>query len=292
MNSLAQRTQVIENWYRESDDFSTLVNYRVLRAGHIRTNANFHIQRQSVVGHELIYCLKGRGVVRLENNLHHVQEGNLAWLPVRWPHEHYPDSAEPWEILWLRIDSSKLNSIMHILNVLQAPVFTFQQPEKVTEIYYQLFGLMKSHTLVSDAHCDALCAKLIFTLLENRSQETEKSPVITHRGLGHLIYQIHSHYNDEWDIGKFMQYCQVSKSQLFRLFQETFNQSPLKWLKNYRLSQARRLLVETDDTIGKIAGQVGYNDPLHFSRDFHRAVGVSPSEFRRQERQLSDGSAE
>ena len=236
MTSLVQRTQVIENWYRESDDFSTLVNYRVLRAGHIRTNGNFHIQRQSVVGHELIFCLKGRGVIRLENNLHHVQEGNLAWLPVRWPHEHYPDSAEPWEILWLRIDSSKLNNIMQILNVLQEPVFAFQQPEKVTEIYYQLFSLMKSHTLVSDAHCDALCAKLIFTLLENRSQETEKSPVITHRGLGRLIYQIHSHYNDEWDIEKFMQYCQVSKSQLFRLFQETFNQSPLKWLKNYRLS--------------------------------------------------------
>lgn len=290
MNSPAQRTQVIENWYRESDDFSTLVNYRVLRAGHIRANANFHIQRQSVVGHELIFCLKGRGVIKLENNLHHVQEGNLAWLPVRWPHEHYPDSAEPWEILWLRIDSSKLNNIMHILNVLQEPVFAFQQPENVTEIYYQLFGLMKSHTLVSDAHCDALCAKLIFTLLENRSQETEKSPVITHRGLGRLIYQIHSHYHDEWDIEKFMQYCQVSKSQLFRLFQETFNQSPLKWLKNYRLSQARRLLVETDDTISKIAGQVGYNDPLHFSRDFHRAVGVSPSEFRRQEKQLSDGA--
>lgn len=290
MNSPAQRTQVIENWYRESDDFSTLVNYRVLRAGHIRANANFHIQRQSVVGHELIFCLKGRGVIKLENSLHHVQEGNLAWLPVRWPHEHYPDSAEPWEILWLRIDSSKLNNIMQILNVLQEPVFAFQQPEKVTEIYYQLFSLMKSHTLVSDAHCDVLCAKLIFTLLENRSQETEKSPVITHRGLGRLIYQIHSHYHDEWDIEKFMQYCQVSKSQLFRLFQETFNQSPLKWLKNYRLSQARRLLVETDDTISKIAGQVGYNDPLHFSRDFHRAVGVSPSEFRRQEKQLSDGA--
>ncbi|EIX9036832.1 AraC family transcriptional regulator [Klebsiella oxytoca] len=290
MNSLAQRTLVIENWYRESDDFSTLVNYRVLRAGHIRASTSFRIQRQSVVGHELIFCLKGRGVIRLENNLHHVQEGNLVWLPVRWPHEHYPDSAEPWEILWLRIDSGKLNNIMQILNVLQEPVFSFQQPEKVIEIYYQLFHLMKSHTLVSDAHCDALCAKLIFTLLENRSLETERSPVITHSGLGRLIYQIHSHYNDEWDIEKFMQYCQVSKSQLFRLFQETFNQSPLKWLKNYRLSQARRLLVETEDTIGKIAGLVGYNDPLHFSRDFHRAVGVSPSEFRRQEKQLSSVS--
>lgn len=90
---------------------------------------------------------------------------------------------------------------------------------------------MQSHTLVADAHCDVLCSQLIYTLLENRSFDATKSPVISHRGLGRLIYQIHSHYNDDWDIDKFMQYCQVSKSQLFRLFQETFNQSPLRWLK-------------------------------------------------------------
>ncbi|HCL6627358.1 TPA: AraC family transcriptional regulator [Citrobacter amalonaticus] len=286
MSSLPQRTQVIENWYRESEDFSTLVNYRVLRAGHILTGANFHIQRQSVVGHELIFCLKGKGVICLENKKYEVKEGSLVWLPVRFPHEHFPDSADPWEILWLRIDGSKMDNIMNFLNVLHQPVFEFESPAEITDIYHQLFGLMKSHTLVTDAHCDLLCSKLIYTLLESRSHENESSPVITHRGLGRLIYQIHSHYNDEWDIDKFMLYCQVSKSQLFRLFQETFNQSPLRWLKNYRLSQARRLLVETDATIGSIASQVGYHDQLHFSREFHRAVGVSPSEFRRREKPL------
>ncbi|WP_410700076.1 AraC family transcriptional regulator [Citrobacter farmeri] len=286
MSSLPQRTQVIENWYRESEDFSTLVNYRVLRAGHILTGTNFHIQRQSVVGHELIFCLKGKGVICLENKKYDVKEGCLVWLPVRLPHEHFPDSADPWEILWLRIDGSKMDNIMNFLNVLHRPVFEFESPAEITEIYHQLFGLMKSHTLVADAHCDLLCSKLIYTLLESRSHENESSPVITHRGLGRLIYQIHSHYNDEWDIDKFMLYCQVSKSQLFRLFQETFNQSPLRWLKNYRLSQARRLLVETDAAIGNIASQVGYHDQLHFSREFHRAVGVSPSEFRRREKQL------
>lgn len=117
--------------------------------------------------------------------------------------------------------------------------------------------------------------------LGKRRQHVKKH--LTHRGLGKLLYQIHSNYNDEWDIEKFMHYCQVSKSQLFRLFQATFNQSPLKWLKNYRLFQARRLLVETQESISRIAVQVGYNDPLHFSRDFHRAVGLSPSAFRKQE---------
>lgn len=70
-----QRTQVVANWYRESDEFSTLVNYRILRAGHIRAADNFHVRRQSVAGHELIFCLNGSGFIRLENNLHEVKKG-------------------------------------------------------------------------------------------------------------------------------------------------------------------------------------------------------------------------
>ncbi len=54
MEKNMQRTQVVANWYRESDEFSTLVNYRILRAGHIRAADNFHVRRQSVAGHELI----------------------------------------------------------------------------------------------------------------------------------------------------------------------------------------------------------------------------------------------
>lgn len=32
MNTLVQKSQVIESWYRESEEFSTLVYYRILRA--------------------------------------------------------------------------------------------------------------------------------------------------------------------------------------------------------------------------------------------------------------------
>lgn len=164
------------------------MNYRILRAGHIQAGEHFHVQRQAVVGHELIYCLNGSGFIRLEEKRYEVKTGCLAWLPVRWPHEHFPDKQTPWEILWLRIEGSKLNNIMQILDIHQKPVFHFDQPQKVIEIYHHIFSLMTSHTLVADAHCDVLCAELIFTLLENRSFEVAKSPVIMHRGLGRLIY--------------------------------------------------------------------------------------------------------
>lgn len=277
------RTKFLSNWYRESEEFSTLVNYRILRAGHIQTSPDYHVHRHSVAGHELIFCLEGSGQIKIEEKRYDVRKGQLVWLPVQWPHEHIPDKSNPWEIVWLRIDGAKLNNISQILEVRQNPIFIFSEPDKVSEIYSEIFGLMTSQALLTDVHCDMLCSKLIFMLFENRSLSINRASIITHRGLGQLVYQIHSHYNDDWDIDKFMQYCQVSKSQLFRLFQNTFGQSPLKWLKNYRLYQARRLLVETNESVSRIAGQVGYNDPLHFSRDFNRATGMSPSDFRRKE---------
>ncbi len=278
-----EKTEIISSFYRDSEDFNTLFNYRILRTGHLKTASDYHIQRQSVVGHEFIYCLQGAGWIKSDGTLYRVEKNQLAWLPVRWPHEHYPDKDDPWEIYWMRVDGGKLDKIISLLEIQHSPIFNFSHPGKIIDIFQQVFEQMHSHTLLTNANCDRLCSSLIALLLEVKSAELLNAPVILHKGLARLIYKVHSHYSDEWDINKFIQYCQVSKSKLFRLFKITFDETPLKWLKNYRMSQARRLLVETDASIATISWQVGYEDPLHFSRDFHKIVGVSPARFRKNE---------
>ncbi len=47
-----------------------------------------------------------------------------------------------------------------------------------------------------------------------------------------------------------------------------------------RLHRACQLLDGTDQTIRQIAMQVGYADPLYFSRTFRAIHDVSPSEYR------------
>ena len=47
-----------------------------------------------------------------------------------------------------------------------------------------------------------------------------------------------------------------------------------------RISEARRLLKETDLPVREIAFQTGYDDPLNFSRMFRKVCGVSPTQFR------------
>ena len=52
-------------------------------------------------------------------------------------------------------------------------------------------------------------------------------------------------------------------------------------LKERRLQEARRLLVESDLSIGEIATRLGFEDPLYFSRRFHQYACSTASEYRR-----------
>jgi AraC family transcriptional regulator of arabinose operon len=74
----------------------------------------------------------------------------------------------------------------------------------------------------------------------------------------------------------------LSPTYLSARFSRMTGQSPIAYLIDLRLRQARELLRSTDLQIKAVASQVGYEDPYFFSRLFRRKVGVSPRAYRRQ----------
>jgi LacI family transcriptional regulator len=64
-------------------------------------------------------------------------------------------------------------------------------------------------------------------------------------------------------------------------FSKVIGRSPAAEIRRARLERARRLLVETDLPIGKIAPLAGFNHPEVFIRAFQREIGMSPGDFRR-----------
>lgn len=64
------------------------------------------------------------------------------------------------------------------------------------------------------------------------------------------------------------------------LFRQIMGVSPKQYLYRVRMEQAELLLSTTSLTVEEIAYSVGYNDPLYFSKHFHRWRGEAPSVFR------------
>ena len=56
----------------------------------------------------------------------------------------------------------------------------------------------------------------------------------------------------------------------------------MSYLRQARVRRMAQLLASTDLSIAEAARAVGWSDPNYASRCFHAAVGVSPTEYRRQ----------
>jgi AraC-like DNA-binding protein len=74
-------------------------------------------------------------------------------------------------------------------------------------------------------------------------------------------------------------YVGLSRSQLYRVFMEVFHMSPNRYITEYRIEQASRLL-KTALTVSEVANSVGFSDSLYFSIIFKKIKGISSSEYR------------
>jgi len=81
------------------------------------------------------------------------------------------------------------------------------------------------------------------------------------------------------EVGKAVGY---SSRYLSQLMSAQLGHTLADHLQNLRINEGRRLLEDSDLSVGAIANAIGYEDPAHFSRAFSRHVGVSPRIYRRR----------
>jgi AraC family transcriptional regulator len=78
--------------------------------------------------------------------------------------------------------------------------------------------------------------------------------------------------------------CNLSRSHFSRAFKANTGLSPLQWLTNSRLEQAKELLRSGNSAVSDVALACGFCDQSHLTRVFSRHTGSSPSAWRRHGR--------
>ena len=94
---------------------------------------------------------------------------------------------------------------------------------------------------------------------------------------------LQENYDKQVDFSALAESLAVSAPYLSKLFHEQTGTSPMRYLTDLRMRQAKKFLADSSLTVREIAVRVGYPDPFHFSRSFKNAVGISPAQFREEQ---------
>lgn len=116
--------------------------------------------------------------------------------------------------------------------------------------------------------------------LAHRSRLNVETQQVVRRGMAY----VHTHYAEQVRLNEIAAYVGLSEQHLIRSFRKEIGITPIEYLKRYRIKQAKTLLEEGNESITKIALEVGFSDSGYFARVFRRETGMSPSAYRRGER--------
>jgi AraC-like DNA-binding protein len=96
--------------------------------------------------------------------------------------------------------------------------------------------------------------------------------------IGRAMRFMREHYDQPLPIEDLARLSAMSVTSFHRHFRAVALMSPLQYLKQIRLQEARaRLLVHADD-VASVGHAVGYDSPSQFSREYKRAYGFPPGQ--------------
>ena len=108
--------------------------------------------------------------------------------------------------------------------------------------------------------------------------------------IAQVVTMIRKQYAEPLTMELLVKKSGMSTSAFYHHFKEITTMSPLKYLKQIRLQQARQLLILGETDAAGAGYEVGYGSPSQFSREYSRMFGAPPiRDIKRLRRVISHG---
>ncbi|REK76764.1 helix-turn-helix domain-containing protein [Paenibacillus paeoniae] len=123
--------------------------------------------------------------------------------------------------------------------------------------------------------------ELLYYLCEQNSWETAVDP---RRLVDQTIAELHTDNGKKYSIQELAGRANTGVRQYNNLFKELTGRSPLEYMTELHMNQAKKQLLISNVPLSSIARSAGFQDVYYFSRRFKQMVGLSPKQYIRQRR--------
>ena len=97
---------------------------------------------------------------------------------------------------------------------------------------------------------------------------------------------VQNHYKENITLDEIARIANMTVPAFCRFFKRATNQTFTQFVNEVRVTQASKLLSETDILITEVAHESGFNNLSHFNKSFLKITGQRPSEYRRKLRKV------
>ena len=152
--------------------------------------------------------------------------------------------------------------------------FSPNEPQKYRELFRQILNAWDDKD-ISYKHDSAAILHKIFSEFYKDNSSVCKEDKIAES----VIYIKKNYLQHDFSLSVAASKSLMSEQYFRKLFKKEFGMSPKKYIIENRIKRAQALILTNHYTISEISELCGYADYNHFSTEFKKATGVSPSQY-------------
>lgn len=264
--------------------------------------------------HILIVIREGRCTIEFDNETYLLKPGDIFFIPANHSYTrrsidgtmctmtyiHFSLPSTVQELFFSEMDRLLLDakntldaqlisndsvlSVQH--NLYLKNHYSFSNPQTSTNFLKEIQLFSSKRQLMCGLQSSiSLCS--ILSLMSQHTIETISTDTALHQpskvpdNLKKAIRYIRSHYTERISLDDLAEHCSVSKQQLIRYFHATFHCTPIAYIIDYKISNAKNLLFNHPHlTIKEISDELGFNNQHYFTKVFQKVTGETPSHYR------------
>ena len=268
--------------YRLGEHELEKIKARLLYITEAKYDKDWHCITHSHHFTELFYVTKGKGNFLVENETVPVKENDLIIVNPNISHTELGYAKEPLEYIVLGINGLLFKN-PDTNKEEEYTIHNFSHQKNDFCLYLKL--LLKEVQTKGDnfeSICQNLLEIIIWNLLRNTNTSLSVAPEKKITKECRFIEQyLNEHFTEDITLQTLSNLTYMNKYYLVHAFKNYKGTSPINYLIDKRIDEAKHLLGTTNYPISKIATLVGFSSQSYFSQVFRKALNMSPNEYRK-----------
>ncbi len=254
--------------------------------GHIAHATYHNVDRmEGCREYVFLYCTWGRGQITLGKRSFPLVANQYIVLPSGVPHAYAADPSDPWSIYWVRFGGEKgaifakgMGQPCWLLPSVHSRI------EERLELFESIYSLLCGGYTIEKLNYANLAfgymmgSFLYVDLIDESSRSAKHAEGMVNR----VTHFMSENIEKKLTLKEVSAFAGYSESYFYRKFLAETGHSPIDYFIRMKVNKAAIYLLKTSMSVSQIASKLGFNSANYFSRTFTAVVGISASEFRRQ----------
>lgn len=254
------------------------IEFRITKICHIierRNAAGWHMSNICSKHYVIVFVLDGEAEYSIGGEPHLLQKNNMYIFSPNLLRSGKTDPQNPWSFISIMFDM-ELNE--EARNFFDRSILAWHNMGTYQKLFSEASKAWTGKDPLFKVKCSMLLTEIVYQLfLSNLPHQNTPHT----KKLEYARSVIQQNFKNEISVEELAKSLDMSVSYFRRLFHKVYGYSPMQYIMNLRIENARDLLLSGEVNVTEAAHLSGFDDIYYFSRLFKAKTGVSPSKLQK-----------